>query len=170
MSKIYYYIGSADLMNVTGDPPYRCHIRADSDVCGWITQTNQEAETNGLFVATFVVAVDGKLWIADRRSEHVQFARGGNVLSAGEMGFATHRKSVEVVEVSNQSTGYCSEAQSYAAVNAALAKTGINYPHGFTRAFVFRRCPRCKTTNIVKEDEFICGYCDEVLPNAWNFL
>ena len=34
---------------------------------------------------TFVIGVDGVLRVADRRSEHVACAGGGDVLSAGEL-------------------------------------------------------------------------------------
>ncbi|MBC8141055.1 MAG: hypothetical protein H7Y38_06400 [Armatimonadetes bacterium] len=120
-------------------------------------------------MATFVVTEDGALWIADRRSEHVQCARGGNILSAGEMAFAVDRGTVRVAEVSNQSTGYCPEGESWEAVDSVLSKTGMDYPPGFTNTFTFRRCPRCKTTNIVKENSFVCGYCGNDLPTVWNF-
>ena len=42
-------------------------------------------------------------------------------------------------------------------------------PAGFDCAFVYRRCPRCGQTNVIKEEWFVCACCDCELPRAWNF-
>ena len=89
-------------------------------------------------VATFVIDADGRRWIADRHSEHVQCARGGDVLSAGEMTFSLKGGAVAVVGVSNQSTGYRPEPESWPAVAAALDQAGLAHPGGFTAPFEFR--------------------------------
>jgi hypothetical protein len=123
-----------------------------------------------VLTVTFVVLGDG-LWVADRHSEHVACARGGPVLSAGEMTLELDRRrgSVEVVYVTNQSTGFCPEPESWGAVAAALDAAGIGHPGGFGAEMVFRRCPRCGATNIVKEGWFVCAMCGAALPAAWNF-
>lgn len=120
-------------------------------------------------IATFIIDVNGRLWIADRHSEHVQCARGQSVLSAGEMTFAVEKQEVEVVAVTNQSTGYCPEPDSWAAVSAALDRIALARLAGFTVAFIFRRCDACGTKNIVKDDWFECGVCLSPLSREWNF-
>jgi hypothetical protein len=141
-------------------------VRDEATVVTWLA-ANPDAETEG---ATFVVDPAGVLRIAPRRSEHVACAGGGAVLAAGEIRFARLAGGrVEVVEVSNQSTGYCPDPDCWPAVAAALAAAGIRAPTGFTSACVFRRCGACGQTNLVKEAWFVCATCDAELPATWNF-
>lgn len=114
---------------------------------------------------TFVVDLDGTLRLAPRRSEHVACAGGADVLAAGEVTFDEDH---EVVEVTNQSTGYCPDVTCWPAVAAALDRIGIGRPDGFTTAFVFRRCVLCAAISIVKDGDFTCPECDEPLPTNWN--
>ena len=81
------------------------------------------------------------------RSEHVACAAGGPVLSAGEITFDDE---CNVPEISNQSTGFCPEPESWSTVERALDRVGIEHPGGFTIAVVFRLCPKCHERNIVK--------------------
>jgi len=109
------------------------------------------------------------LLVADRRSEHVACAGGGAVLSAGEMWFGIDCDRVEVVEVSNQSTGFCPESESWPVVAAALDQIGVLHPGHFTTEIVFRRCRSCGERNVVKDHWYVCGVCDSELPREWNF-
>jgi hypothetical protein len=139
------------------------------DLAAWVLK-QPDAASEGLLTVTFVVLPDG-LWVADRHSEHVACTRGAPVASAGEMTFALERRrpSVEVVYVTNQSTGYCPEPESWPAVGAALDAAGVAHPGDFSVGLVFRRCPKCGSTNIVKDDWFECTVCGGQLPRMWNF-
>jgi hypothetical protein len=141
-------------------------IKQIGDVDAWLRDTKQEIR-DGLVIATFVVDEEGGLRIADRRSEHVACAAGRPVRSAGEMTFAVRRQ-IEIVEVSNQSTGYCPEPESWPAVAAGLSAAGLTPPAGFEPAFHFRRCPACENITLVKNDVFECGICREPLPAGYN--
>ena len=90
------------------------------------------------------------------------------MLSAGEIELALERAPF-VVGVSNQSTGYCPEPESWSAVAAALDRAGIAHPGSFTEAIVFRKCTRCQQRNVVKDDDFTCAMCGAALPRTWNF-
>jgi hypothetical protein len=114
---------------------------------------------------TYVVDLEGTLRLAPRRSEHVACAGGADVLAAGEITFDGDH---EVVEVTNQSTGYCPDVTCWPAVAAALDRAGLRHPGAFTTAFVFRRCERCAAISIVKDGDFTCPECDEPLPINWN--
>ena len=118
---------------------------------------------------TFVVGLGGKLRIADRRSEHVMCAQGKAVLSAGEMTFGWVDDRIVVEGVTNQSTGYCPEPESWEAVATALDRLSIDRPSGFDPVIVFRRCPSCSQINVVKDDRFECEVCQSRLPKQWNF-
>ncbi|HKI30800.1 MAG TPA: hypothetical protein VKA46_02830 [Gemmataceae bacterium] len=107
--------------------------------------------------------------MADRRSEHVACAGGKLVLSAGEMFFRLSASGVQVVEVTNQSTGYCPEPESWPAVASALDRIGMMHPGRFTQEVVFRRCPACGERTVVKDGWFVCGLCGADLPADWNF-
>lgn len=118
---------------------------------------------------TFVVASDGELRLAPRRSEHVALAGGHDVLAAGEIAFAAADSSWHVVEVTNQSTGYCPDPDSWPAVAEALDRIGVRHPDDFTDKVIFRRCPACGERNVVRDNDFICAQCDSALPARWNF-
>ncbi len=86
---------------------------------------------------TFVVSLDGK----PRRSEHVDCAAGQPVLAAGEVLFARDGTGWSVSEISNQSTGYCPDPDSWPALAMALDHIGLAHTGDFTHKVVFRRCP-----------------------------
>ena len=118
---------------------------------------------------TFVVLLGGGLMLAPRRSEHVALARGQDVLAAGEMTFGPAGSRWRVVEVTNQSTGYCPDPDCWPAVRTALDQLGIRHPGDFTEKVVFRLCPSCGERNIVRDGDFTCALCDSGLPARWNF-
>lgn len=167
MAKIYRYVGPPDLLHQE-TLPERFPINSPSDVVRWIGGTRQERGADGGFVATFMIDTLGELWIADRRSEHVHCARYGDVFSAGEITFALEKGTASVLAVTNQSTGFCPEPASWSVVQTTLNAVGLNVPDNFTPAFDFRRCPACKTVNIVKEERLVCSVCENDLPAVWN--
>lgn len=117
---------------------------------------------------TYVVDPHGTLRLAPRRSEHVACAGGGEVLAAGEIAFARRPVGWSVGEISNQSTGYCPEPSCWTAVAAALDRIGLDRPDSFTAEFTLRRCCDCRYVNVVKEHDFSCALCGQVLPELWN--
>jgi hypothetical protein len=154
---LYSYVGPADILARTNNNPQGTLIRVRTDLRAWPE------------VVTFVIDAAGDLRIADRHSEHVACAGGRPVQSAGELFLHHEGDGVEVVEASNQSTGYCPEPESWPAVAAALDRIGIAHPDRFTTALLFRRCPGCGERCIVKDDWFVCASCGSELPAAWNF-
>ncbi len=130
----------------------------------WLT-AHPEAFSEG---ATYVVDLQGRLRLAPRRSEHVACAGGEEVLAAGEVRFGRAGAYPAVVEISNQSTGYCPDTACWPAVAMALRKAGLTVPPGFTLKIVFRRCTRCGEINLVKEEWFVCVFCEADLPPVWN--
>lgn len=90
------------------------------------------------------------------------------VLGADEIGFVREADGWAVSEVSNQSTGYCPDIGSWSEVARALDDAGLGRPSGFTHEVVFRRCPGCQEHNIVRENDFVCVFCDSDLPEVWN--
>jgi hypothetical protein len=137
-----------------------------AELFGWLAGQRRD-EIGEPF--TFVVGVDGGLRLTPRRSEHVALAGGGDVLAAGEMGFGAVPSGWRVAYVTNQSTGYCPDPASWAAVAAALDRLGVGHPGGFTDTVVFRRCPHCGERNIVREGDYTCALCAGALPPTWNF-
>ena len=111
-------------------------------------------------------AFQATLTLANRRSEHVACASGGPVLSAGEIAFSADG---DITEITNQSTGFCPEPESWPSVAAALERTPAAYPDGFGTRVVFRLCPKCNERNIVKDGWFVCDLCGADLPADWNF-
>ena len=109
----------------------------------WIQKTGQSAAPGGLLAVTFVIDLSERLLIADRHSEHVACAAGCDVRSAGEMFFAIDGPDVSVDQVSNQSTGYCPEPESWEVVERVLDRIGLNHPGLFTTVCIFRRCTHC---------------------------
>jgi hypothetical protein len=75
-----------------------------------------------------------------------------------------------VVAVTNQSTGYGPEPESWPAVAAALAAIDdqASRAPAYTTAYIFRRCPACQQINLIKDAWFFCAVCDAPLPRSWN--
>lgn len=166
----YHYIGPDGIRDQTrGDPPGAL-IRSPGDLERWLADDDGNSATgDGAVTATFVVDTEGCLRIVSRHAEHVACAGGGPVLSAGEMTFEPEAGSWYVSEVSNLSTGFCPEPDSWPAVAAALDHAAIPHPDHFTDTFVFRLCTRCGERNLVKDEWFVCALCDAALPQEWNF-
>jgi hypothetical protein len=162
----YRYVGPADIRAAA--------VRADTAGASIGSRAEFEAWVRGrgpvesVEPFTYVVDLDGLLRLAPRRSEHVACAAGERVLAAGEMTFAREAGGWVVAEVSNQSTGYCPDVDSWPAVAAALGRAGLAHPSGFGYAFVFRRCTKCREHAVVKEDDFVCVFCGADLPASWN--
>ena len=167
--RIYRYVGPAEIFARAIGRPAGVEVRAAVDVTAWIAASKQEADGGGLYAATFVVDARGRLLIADRRSEHVQCAGGGDVTAAGEIFFDVAGSRVVVAEVTNQSTGYCPEPDCWEAVAAALDRIELPHPGGFTTTCVFRRCAACGARNLVKDEWFYCDVCGAELLREWNF-
>lgn len=162
------YVGPSDIRETAlAHSPPGAVIHTIADLANWIDQDASNKAPDGSLVATFVVGVDGTLALAPRHSEHVACSGGVPVLSAGEMTFTAD---LDVVEVTNQSTGFCPEPTSWPTVASALDEIEVTHPGRFTVEIVFRRCPRCSETNIVKDNWYVCALCEADLPTAWNYL
>jgi hypothetical protein len=161
---LYRYVGPREIAERGAGQPGGTPIHSPGDLLRWVRGTNQANPAT----CTFVVDADGVLLVADRHSEHVACAGGQAVRSAGELTIRVTGPKVEVVAVSNQSTGYCPEPESWPTVEAALAGAGLELPAGFDPACVFRRCLACGTKNLVKGGVFECGACSADLPTEYN--
>ncbi|WP_412075208.1 hypothetical protein ACLF6K_04220 [Streptomyces xanthophaeus] len=161
----YRYVGPADLRALVRPEAEGRRIHSAADLDDWASALTPEELTEPF---TFVVDPEGVLRLAPRRSEHVVCAGGGRVLGAGEMSFREEAGRWVVGELSNQSTGYCPDTSSWQAVAEALDAAGIEHPFRFTHEVVFRRCPGCGQLNVVREEDFVCVFCDGELPREWN--
>lgn len=164
--RTYRYVGPRHIADRAPAEPAGVPIRLAEDVRAWVRSSGQEL-CDGCVIATFVVDAAGTLLVADRRSEHVACAGGRHVRSAGEITFDIGR-AVAVAAVSNQSTGYCPEPESWPAVEAALVAAGLEPPAGFALACVFRRCDGCASLTLIKDGVFECGICGGGLPAGYN--
>ncbi|MFI7114835.1 hypothetical protein ACIBK9_51595 [Nonomuraea sp. NPDC050227] len=161
----YSYVGPEEIRvqiwsQSTGHP-----IASPTDLTEWLAR-HDGSDRGEPF--TFVIDHFTILRLAPQRSEHVVCAGGAPVQSAGEITFEPDGGSWRVSEISNQSTGYCPEPESYAAVQAALDTAGLDHPGRFTVPIIFRLCESCGQLNIVKDDHYVCAMCDEPLPASWN--
>jgi len=162
--RAYRYVGSEEIARHAQAAIERVQPTSAADIRAWATRMKRSA-----LECTYVVDAGGKLWLSDRRTEHVTCARGGEVLGAGEVWFEVHPDRVEIATITNQSTGYCPEPDCWPAVRDALTAAGLAPPRGFTYSFRFRRCPTCRGINILKDEMPECPSCGTELPAAWNF-
>jgi hypothetical protein len=169
MMKLYRYVGPEEIRQraVGRTPGFR--VESVPALAQWFRALLPESKEEDVIGVTFVVDEEGWLRVADRRSEHVACAEGRLVFSAGEMFFDCSESAPRVVEVSNHSTGFCPEPESWPAVAAALDRIPLDHPGRFTREVVFRRCLKCGQRNLVKDKWFVCGMCQAELPKIWNF-
>jgi hypothetical protein len=166
--RLYRYIGPKQIADRVAAALKGTPIRCAADLIQWIEVTGQELDQDDCVIATFVIAAAGELLVADRRSEHVACAGRQPVLSAGELTIHVANSEATIVGVSNQSTGYCPEPESWPAVESALKAAGIEAPNTFTFCCTFRLCPKCINKNLVKEGVFECGVCGSDLPLKYN--
>ncbi|MEO1646441.1 MAG: hypothetical protein AAFR67_14715, partial [Chloroflexota bacterium] len=151
MAKLYKYVGLSKIRDDLPKKSSRQKVLSAENVREWLNTYARKPDYENVHIVTFIVSLDGFLWINERRSEHVLCANGQPPLSAGEMSFAMDDDDIIVVGVTNQSTGYCPEPSSWIAVETALSKTDIVHPVGFDPAYDFRLCDTCETINIVKD-------------------
>ena len=167
--KLYKYVGDSDVLESTKNIPGGEPILSSANVLSWLHNTNQTQEVDGLFWATYIVSKEETLYISDRRSEHVACAKGEEVLAAGEIGFGIEKGKPEILEISNQSTGYCPEPESWNTVEKVLRNTQIPFPTDFTFKVIFRLCEKCGARNIVRDSYYVCAICENELTKKWNF-
>ena len=166
--KKYKYVSAEQIKLFVINSSVGDRIKTQSDLKNWIKDTRQQLNDFGLIEATFIIDLEGNLCLADRHSEHIACSGGKNVLSAGEIFIAVNQNRYEVIEITNQSTGFCPEPESWLQVSQALERIPLSHPNRFTLEFVFRRCTQCHQLNIVKENIFICAVCNSKLPFFWN--
>lgn len=159
--RAYQYVGPREIAERVGDVPLGHPIFSVADVVACLPHGDE-------VIMTFVVDLEGTLRLADRHSEHVACAGGRAVLSAGEITFEINGGEVSVIAVSNQSTGYCPEPESWLAVVNALDRAGLCRPPSWTLECLFRLCPACGQKNLIKDDVFECGICEASLPAEYN--
>lgn len=162
----YQYVGPDDIRDIAKTQSPGATIQSLDDLTAWLASSPTERTADGNWIATFTVCENKHLRLAPRRSEHVACASGGPVLSAGEI---TIDVEFAIAEISNQSTGFCPEPESWPIVESVLDRIGLNHPGHFTNAVVFRLCPKCNQRNIVKDSWYYCQLCDAKLPESWNF-
>jgi hypothetical protein len=172
--KLYEYVGSSEIKQNVANYPSGTPIRTLLELKAWLNDICKYPKSklrslDNLIIATFVIDRYGCLYLAERHSEHIACASGNPVLSAGEIFITVDRDSIRVTDITNQSTGYCPEPESWQQVAAALDRIFTEYPPDFSVKFTFRRCPSCLQINIVKDDLFMCEVCSSTLPNEWNF-
>lgn len=162
----YQYVGSKNIRDIARGQPAGTVIRNSDDLASWLEESPTEQTPDDERIATFTICECKLLRLAPRRSEHVACASGGPVLSAGEVTFDTE---LSITGMSNQSTGFCPEAESWPIVQSVLDRIGLKHPGQFTHPVVFRLCPKCGQRNIVKDAWYYCQLCDAKLPESWNF-
>ncbi|MCA9599695.1 MAG: hypothetical protein KC776_40580 [Myxococcales bacterium] len=161
MKREYEYVGPAEIGKMASAPIDRLQPQSADNIRDWLADGEHEL--------TYVVDSQGRLWLSDRRTEHVACAQGARVQGAGELVLEVSAQGVAVVSVTNQSTGYCPEASCWDAVRPALVNAGLCPPTELTHSFEFRRCPQCGGINLLKLEMPECGECGSDLPAHWNF-
>src|SRR3954471_920390 len=128
--RLYRYVGPEAVRSRSVSAPGGRPISSREDLRAWLDGQDRSGAV-GQVAATFVIDPEGVLRLADRRSEHVACAGGGPVLSAGEMFFSAVKEAPVVEEVSNLSTGFCPEPESWPVVGDALDRLGVPHPCRF---------------------------------------
>lgn len=158
---LFPYVGPESIRQSAATAPPGTPIHTLAEFLAWV----KVADWHGpLLPATYTITPPGELRLAARHSEHVACAGGLPVLAAGEL----FTDGSEVVEITNQSTGYCPSAESWAALTQTLQCIGVEHPRSFTRLMEFRRCESCGEIQIVKDDVLECLFCSHPLPERYN--
>lgn len=166
VGQLYKYVGPPEIAASVANSPAGAPIRTPDDLRSWLSANREDLDRAGNIMATFIVDQVGLLRVAPRRTEHVACASGGPVKSAGQISFTVDGR---IDYISNQSTGFCPEPESWPAVASALQGVVTSLPPKFSAEFVFRRCASCDQILIIKDSWFVCDVCDAEVPPAWNF-
>lgn len=81
---------------------------------------------------TYIIDKEGKLFIGGDNEEHVQTARGENVIAAGEITLAQNGDAWDVIELNNRSNGYFPAKTTFPIIAEILDRAGIRRPEQFT--------------------------------------
>lgn len=165
MTRLYDYVGPNRLVDLASSAIDRLEPLTSAELAAWL-RTHYATDDVTL---TYVVTASGRLRLSDRHTEHIACAEGHPVRAAGEVCLGVDGDAVDVISVTNQSTGYCPEPICFEAVREALTAVGLTAPDGFSHQFVFRRCNGCGGITVVKDGDFECAACGEPLPKEWNF-
>lgn len=84
---------------------------------------------------TYVILPNGKFYLGDRRTEHVNVARGENVLAAGEVVFWRNYRALQVKYINNRSNGYYPGSESEKHLEDSLKEIVDEPPTRFTEVF-----------------------------------
>jgi hypothetical protein len=169
LMSLYSFVGPPQIrMSADFETP-RHEVKNAAALLQWARQMDGAIKGLRDFVFTYVVLPEQRLFVADRRSEHVACARGDAVLTAGELFVSLVNGRLQVDGASNLSTGYCPEPGSWRALQLALEGTDLGSLEGFEPSFEFRRCEWCEQNCLIKDEVFECPGCNVELPQHWNF-
>ncbi|MEU7281835.1 hypothetical protein AB0A69_24135 [Streptomyces sp. NPDC045431] len=154
--RLYGYVGDPAIRAAVRPGTEGRAIRTPGDFAAWASEQTPDDLAEPF---TYVIDADGVLRLAPRHSEHVACAARGWVFGAGEIAFTHDGDGWAVTSLTNQSTGYCPDPDSWPPVSAALSLAGLAYTDGFTHAFVFRHCGGCEQLNVVRDGFFVCVFC-----------
>lgn len=165
MTRKYFYVGPDHILDQAVSSPGGKSVTSPEDLFKVIECFEKEFNEERGWM-TYIIDMDGRLTLAPRRTEHINCAGGNTVLGAGEIRFDREGK---VLEITNNSTGFCPDIGCWKAVSGALENTCLSHPDFFTSKAVFRLCNACGERNIVKDDWFYCEICGAELSGEWNF-
>ena len=169
MHQLYQYVGPSSIAAAVNSSSKRVQVESPDDVRQWVADSTEQHGSSKSLTVTFIVDQQSNLWIAGRHSEHVACARCSPVLSAGEMTFEISTDLVTASYVTNQSTGYCPQPESWCHVAKALDNANLERSDDFDVRFEFHRCS-CGQINLIKDEVYECGVCEAELPRDWNFV
>ena len=110
---LFPYVGSEAIREANRTAPAGTLISSRAEFAVWTALADWEGP---LLAATYTITPPLELRLADRHSEHIACAGGAPVLAAGEL----FTDGTAILEITNQSTGYCPDLDSWHAVAAAL--------------------------------------------------
>jgi hypothetical protein len=124
----YHYLGDgANLVQARTQAGHLVHSQADLQAIAPILREDRTWSFEK--PQTYVVRLDGVFVLGGYLNGHVAAASGQPVLAAGEALLQEQQDGTwAIVMLNNRSYGYMPAAESWAALDAALAPTGIPYP------------------------------------------
>ena len=137
----YIYVGPADVREAASASPPGVVIENPASLTAWFERHVEDMTTEGTITATFVVDADGLLRLARAPLGTRGLSSGGPVLSAGEITFS---KGGDVTEITNQSTGFCPEPESWPSVAAVLYRIPLSHPGRFTTGVAISGLPELR--------------------------
>ena len=124
----YRYLGSETNLNAAPNMTGRIEVTGEDISNNWDIIQENGRSCDAEKPQTYVVLPSKKMYIGGFINEHVDVAKGSDVLAAGEINFEYIHNQWKVIYINNRSNGYLPDFSCFNAVKEAFALSDVILP------------------------------------------